>query len=593
MPRARVLGALATMAGLCIASSALADPVSDFSFGTTLYLRSATANLDGNLTATGGISLTKPANTLNFSLSASDIGLALPITLHFVGNPIGNNVVQYSFNEVFSPGVDIDGNGHLLTAASGFIFAQFSAVPGLQSAIGNVVIDVMPGASLINATGDWGTKAILIQNASFYGGFLPASLKSFVLSKADPICSDTAPVEVALAVNLNNPAPPTGQWVFLTSAYHQGLAVPPIVVIQPGKTSKVFNATVAPNFVGIVHTTAMAGGGIGTRDIEVDTHHACDPPSGGGPPVAYNPDPGCINCTVFQAINDWGEKIGLVGREYVAIRGSVVTTLLSQFASLGVTAISARALASSGYTTGLVTIGGRAQAYRASLDLEPGKLDLLGSMTPISVGTFGTVVGSRAFGTAGQTQAVYNFGRGITDLALPSSFDAYSSVALAINNTGDVMGSYTTGPSGPSHGFRISSGRVSALPTEGASPVAFNDTGQIAANGSDAAGRPVAAIVSATNAVTVLGIPAGFTSFQVRSLNNFGWAVGIATAVNAAGPPVQRGFLWIPGTGFRALSGYSRALPVVTDALQITNLNTVVVHGTNTAGAANLYVLPL
>jgi hypothetical protein len=592
MRLSRVLGALAIFAGLCATSPAHADPISDFRFGTTLYLRSATANLEGNRTATGGIPLSKPANTLNFNVTAASIGLSLPITLHLTGTPVGGDLVRYTFNETFSPAIDIDGHGHLLTSATGNVYAKFSAVPGLQTAIGNVLIESVPGISFINATGDWGTKTIFIEGASFYGGFLPATLKSFVQSDWDPVCSDTVPVQVPLAVNLNNPAPPTGQWVFLTSAYHLGLSVPAIVVISPGKTSKVFNATVAPNFHGTVHLTAAAGGGQGTLDVEVGLHHDCDPASGGnGPPVAYNPDPGCIQCTIFQGINDWNEKLGLVGREAVLIRGSLVTSLISQFTALGVTSMSARSLSSSGYTTGLVTIGGRTQAYRANLDLEPGKLELLGAMTPISVGMFGTVVGYRTIATTGQTKAVVNVGSGIIDLVLPTSFDAYSSVALSITDKGEVLGTYVTTPGGPLHGFRYLNGRGVALPTTASSPVAINASGQIAANGTDVSGRAVATIVSATNAVTVLGVPAGYVSFQVKSMNKFGWAVGVATA--AAGTLVQRAFAWIPGVGFRALSGLTRALPAVDDALFITDRNTVVVHGLTPAGVGNLYVLPL
>jgi hypothetical protein len=592
MRLSRVLGALAIFAGLCATSHSHADPISDFSFGTTLYLRSATANLDGHRTATGGIPLSKPANTLNFNVTAASIGLSWPITLHLTGVPIGGNLVRYTFSETFSPAIDIDGHGHMLTAATGNFFAKFSTVPGLQTAIGNVLIDTVPGLNFVNATGDWGTKTIFIEDASFYGGFLPATLKTFVQSDWDPVCSDVTPVQVPLAVNLNNPAPPTGQWVFLNSAYHLGLAVPAIVVISPGKTSKVFNATVAPNFHGTVHLTAAAGGGMGTLDVEVGIHQDCEPASGGNSvPVAYNPDPGCIQCTIFQAINDWNERIGQVGRVAVLIRGSVVTSLASTFASLGVTSISARSLSSSGYTTGLVTIAGRAQAYRANLDLEPGKLELFGAMTPISVGTFGTVVGYRTIATTGQTKAVVNFGAGIIDLVLPTSFDAYSSVALSITDKGEILGTYTTGPGGPLHGFRFLDGRALALPTTASSPVAINGGGQIAANGTDVGGRAVATIVSPTNAVTVLGVPAGYVSFQVKSMNKFGWAVGVATA--AAGTLVQRAFAWIPGVGFRALSGLSRALPVVDDAMFITDRNTVVVHGLTAAGAGNLYLLPL
>jgi hypothetical protein len=589
MQPTHVIAALVAAAGLCIGASAHADPVSDFTFGTTVYLRTATLDLDGNKTSTGGIALTKPANTLTFDVAAAAIGSPLPITLHLVGAPLSGNLVQYTFS--WNGNVDVDGQGHMLTAANGSFVAAMTATPGDLNAIGNVAVDILPVVSYINATGDWGTKTLFVDHASFYGGYLPATLAAYGQSDNAEICSDTTAVQVPMYVRLDNPAPPTGQWVFLTSAFHQGLSLPPIVVVPPGQKSRVFNATVAPNFAGTVHTTATSGGGIATLDIEVDNHQACQSGSGGhGPPVAYNPDPGCIQCTIFRSINDYGERLGLVGRDYVFFKGTTATTLATMFAAQQPSAISANAISNSGYITGLVTIGGVTTAYRANVDLDPGSLQQLGAITPRSIGSFGTVVGSRPFGT-GQARAAVNYGTGIIDVPLPSSFDVYSSTALAISDIGEVIGTYTTGAGGALHGFRFLNGHATQLPATAAVPVAINATGQVAANGVDARGLPTAAIVAADGSVTLLGSPRGFTNFQITSMNSRGIAVGTAASVGTT--VVTRAFVWSRTAGFQALSSYRPELPVVDQAYQITDTNTIAVHGVTANGVANLFVLPL
>jgi len=43
---------------------------------------------------------------------------------------------------------------------------------------------------------------------------------------------------------------------------------------------------------------------------------------------------------------------------------------------------------------------------------------------------------------------------------------------------------------------------------------------------------------------------------------------------------VQRAYVYIPGSGFTALSGYVSNLPLVDDALAINDDNQITVHGT-------------
>jgi hypothetical protein len=574
--------------GLCAAASAHADPISDFKFGTTVHVRSASITVDDNQVATGGISITKPANTLTFDVPASAIGSPLPITLHLVGTQVGPNVVQYTFN--WSGNVDIDGEGDMLTYAYGFFLATFTPAPPDVHTFGNVAIEVTPFTSYIVAQGDWGTKMLYVTRGSFYGGFLPATLSGYGRSSNDVVCSDTTPVKVKMYADINNPAPPTGQWVFLTSAYHQGVSVPPIVVVPPGKKFVLFDATVAPSFSGTVSTMAVSGGGIGTYQLEIDPHADCESSGGDGPPVAYNPDQGCIQCTIFRAINDWNERLGLVGREHVYINGTTVTPLASMFAAQAPSAITAVAMSNSGYITGMATIGGVTSAYRANVDREPGTLELLGAITPRAIGELGTVVGYRLYGTS-QTRAAVSYGRGVIDVPLPSSFDVYSSAAVAINNAADIVGTFTKSPGGAVHGFRYSGGVAVELPDTAAIPVAVDDTGTVAANGIDSRGALTAALVSARGTVTLLGNPRGYAGFQITSMNKYGFVVGVATSIGTT--PVRRAFAWTPVGGFRALSGYRRELPVVDYAYAITDANAIAVHATDAAGVPNLFILPL
>jgi hypothetical protein len=296
-------------------------------------------------------------------------------------------------------------------------------------------------------------------------------------------------------------------------------------------------------------------------------------------------------CTIFNSINDWTERLGIVGRDYVFIKGATVTPLASMFAAQRPTAISALAMSNSGYITGVATINGVAQAYRANVDREPGTMELLGAITPRGVGAFGTVVGSRLYGTS-QTRAAVSFGRGIFDIPLPSTFDIYASTALAINETGDIVGTYTMSSGGALHGFRYSAaGIATQLPATAAIPVAISATGMVAANGADSRGMPTAGLVSPAGAVTLLGNPRGYTNFQITSMNSHGIVVGIASTIGTV--PVQRAFAWTPAAGFIALSGHRRELPVVDYAYAITDANGIAVRATDTAGVINLFILPL
>jgi hypothetical protein len=588
--KAGIVAAAFGASAIGASTAAHADPVGDFTFGTTLYLRGATVDLDGNKTATGGITMSKPANTLTFDVPASAIGSPLPITLHMVGVPLDPNLILYTFN--WSGNVDVDGNGHMLTSATGSMFLKAYHTPGEINAIGNVSLVAMPNVSNMVATGDWGTKTLLITDARFYGGYLPASLAGYGLSDDAEICSGKKSKPVQMYVTLNNPAGPKGQVVFMTTGYHQGVSVPPLVVVPPGKKTKLFHATIAAGFTGLVHTTAAGGGGVGATDVQVDPASDCEEGSGGkNPPFAYNPDPDCIQCTVYHGVNDWGERLGLVGKTHMFIDGGKTTTLESMFDHYKPTAITGLAISNSGYIAGIATIKGATTAYRSNAHFARGTLETMGAITPIAISNDGTIIGTHPV-TQTQGHAAINYGAGVMELPLPSSFDVYSSTAIAANDVGEVVGAYTMSLGGGVHGFRWSWAGASALPSTVSVPVAINNAGQIAGNGLDSFGSKTAVIVNADNTVTRLGNPKGYTAFQITAMNNSTVVVGVANVLNTTSV-VQRAFVWSPSYGFRALSGYRAELPVVDEALEITDVNTIVVHGVNTAGAGNLYILPL
>jgi hypothetical protein len=262
MHRVRVLG---VAVGLCASSAALADPIDAFKSGTTLRLRFAKVQADHHRWAASGISLIKAADTLDLDLRATDLGVPLPTTIHLRGDLIGNGIVVYSFT--WSGIIPVD-RERTLTDATGALFARVSAAPGDRST-GTVAVDVLPSLSTITLTGNWGKTLVTVEQTSLDGGFPPAPLARYARTESAAICSSPrSPVSLPLYVEIDGVAPPWGQWVFLKSSDHPGLALPAIVPIPAGKRSNVFHGTIAPSFAGTVHTIAQASG----REVSLDLH---------------------------------------------------------------------------------------------------------------------------------------------------------------------------------------------------------------------------------------------------------------------------------------------------------------------------------
>lgn len=592
MPLSRICGVLAaTMAGVCMPTLVHADPLGDFKTGTILYLRTGAISLAGTPSQTGGVKLSKPANTLDFDLDATAVGSPLPITLHLVAVATGSSWIEYQFNETWNGGLPIDGDGDLLYSATGQLVLKLGHSPSDLRAYGNIALDSDPAQpNYMLASGNWGNQVITIDQVSLFGGLLPATLTNFALVGSPETCSDSAPVKVPFLVALDNPAPPGGQIVTLRSANHIGVSLPSQVVVPGGYNSTTFDATVAPSFVGNVELEAKGNGAFELLDLEVDPAHDCQSGSGSGVPVAYNPDSECTTCQ-YGGINDWGEKIELVDRVVEIIRGSTVQTLASLLPSLAPTMITANAYSDGGYVAGELTASGVTQGYRTNIDHIAGKADLLGTFSPATVNRYGTMVGSMPDPATERSHAAISNGHHSALLPV-SNLDAYQSTALFLSDNGEVVGTYIMKLGDVTRGFRMAAkGAATALPEVGTIPgvpVAANAAGQIALDGKDSTGASVAAVVDANNRVTLLGSPSGYTAFHITGMNAAGWIVGTAQSGR-----ITRAFLWQPRSGFRALSGYSRALPTVDNALAITDTFTAVVHATTTGGVTSLYTLPL
>jgi probable HAF family extracellular repeat protein len=582
--------ALAALFALTCARSAHADPVDDFSNGSLLMLDSGAVTLDGNHYSTGGLTLPKPAFTLNLGLAASAFGLNLPITIQLTGVKVTGNVVSFGINQTFSPGVAL--GGATLTSLQGSILIQVSKIPGLRAGQpGNVYLSPL-GINVLFAQGDFGTKQIWLDQLRAVGGVPQPSMASLINpAPNEPVCSDTTPTSVPLSVWIASPAPTGGAKVDLASAAPAGVHVPFEVTIPAGIDNVTFTATIAPSYVGKVELSAAANGFISTTFLDVQPTSACTtPPS--KPRYLLEVPPWLLDCgcTTFTTVNEPGEQLITVSRQSTLISNGVATNLLTAFSGSHATAVTATALNNLGQIAGRMTVHEISQGFRASMDHGVSRPTLLGNIVPTAMSSFGTIVGYRPTST-GSTVAIYVIGSTVTDLPLTSSLGVSASRATGVNDDGSVIGTYADN-AGLTHGFVWRNGTTTTIPVLGstpATPVALNANHQIAVT-STAGDLPVAGIFSTvTGAISRLGVPSGYSYFRIKSLNRWGWAAGVATTSDG----VNRGFAWAPGRGFIPLTNYVRGLTAL-DAMQITDANEVVIQGTTTSDATiNPYLVTL
>jgi hypothetical protein len=593
---------LAAVAGVLLVASATAhaDPLTDFSIGTNVYVRNGSATVAGYTHSVSGIALTKPTNTLSFSVNANAIGVPLPITLALTGTDMGNGNVTFTFDQSYAgvglPLVD----GLHLTRATGTIYAVASYIPGNTgpfcngaACLGDVYLDIVSPLSTIHATGDFGDQYISIDYAQVIGGVQPPHLQSFYYPGGAPICSQPTATTVPLTVRLASPAPSTGTQVLLHSAYANGVTLPVLQEVASGKDSTTVAATIQPNFYGTVHLAAAAGGAESFLDIDVLHQHDCDPASSKKQWADYYPN-GCIECTGFTAHNNEGDEIYLSGRVQQLVMGDGRVIDPKTFAP-SASAVTVNAIANNGMAAGVMSFTSgtttMSWAYRINVNDTTGSLWALGQFTPKAINQFGTVVGTAV--VSGAQVAVYDNGHGTTQIPIRG---AVSSSASIVTDRGEVLGTYLDSANAV-HGFRYAGGTfATVLPTftiPGAAsapilPVAENELGTVLGTAAIGTGT-VSVVISPSGTVTQIAPPSGYTNFVARGINRAGRVVGHATTSTG----VLRGLVWNPTSGFIAMTGYILGL-TATDAYHINDSDEVVVSGTLGRNlTTTLYVISL
>jgi hypothetical protein len=367
-----------------------------------------------------------------------------------------------------------------------------------------------------------------------------------------------------MKIVLGTAAPAGGARVDLTSTV-SSLRVPGTLWLPAGSDTAAFEVAIPPAFVGTAALRAAAGGQSGTATLDVRPASACVPPPRRYAIERIGP---CAGCTAFGALNSEGDRIISSNGAVAFWHAGTSMPLVKQF---GASAVGADSINDAGQIAGRLTINGVTQAYRADMIDGARHPLLLGAMTPKAITQGGTVVGFRDDPNTGKHIAVINRGSGVADIPLASGYGIKASRALFMTQDATIVGTYT-GTDDVLRGFRYRNGVTTTLPTIGGSwaiPVGVNASGAVAVNAGS-----IAAVVAKTGAVTQYGSPSGYSSFVVKDINRWGYVVGTAH-INS----VDRAFVYIPGTGFRALSGYVSTLSYADDALAINDDNQIAVHG--------------
>jgi hypothetical protein len=248
-----------------------ADPIADFRAGTAVHVRLATMDYGTGPRTNGNVRLAKRAGSLDFDLAARDVGLAIPVTLHFRGSVIGGQIV-YTIDDRFSPAVDV-GNKQRLSRVTGRFVVAASLIPGAQNQRdGSVRLLSVDGSGYLDAFGDWGTRRIALTELDLIGG-VPRPLTSFTNS-GGRVCSDRVRTKHMLSVTLAAEAA-TSTIVDLASWPRGGVLLPSVVLVPAHRRSAPVEAFIDPDFVGTVHLTAASGGVTRSLELVVHPHRDC------------------------------------------------------------------------------------------------------------------------------------------------------------------------------------------------------------------------------------------------------------------------------------------------------------------------------
>lgn len=271
-PSTLLLTSLLTVAA---ASTVRADAVADFRAGRAVAVDAATVDLgDGPRSSTGTPALAKTAGSLDVTLAAADLGVALPITLRLRGTSPRPGRVEFAINQAFNPAVDL-GGGQVLKQITGRLVLTASPQPGsFAQPIGNARLRLAaPGR--LTATGTFGTMAIAVEQLELVGGVPQPALAGFRDPSRTTICSDRVRTSRTLEVILASAATSTGAAVELSSANRAGVATPSAVVVRPGRRTSTVTVQIAPNFVGTVRLVGSAGAAVRSLNLTINPRSMC------------------------------------------------------------------------------------------------------------------------------------------------------------------------------------------------------------------------------------------------------------------------------------------------------------------------------
>jgi hypothetical protein len=572
----------AAMGIVCAGGAAHADTSDDIKNASQVNVNYAQVTVDGQQSAPVLGVMTKPAGTLTFDLPASALGIPLTgLSLHAIGAQLGNGQILFTTSNTYDPPVALPDGSTLSSETGMFTVRTWSiggaAAPacGSQACVGGTGYRMLGGTMIVN--GSFGTKALTLDDAHGVGGVSRAKLTAVTAPPVHlsangtaelPFCSGASETHALMKIDLGSPAPTGGSRVDLTSPT-SGIRFSHSLVVPQGRDTVTVDVGVPAGFTGTLSLTAAAGGYTNTASLAVNAASTCAPP-----PRRYTLEAmaNCAGCSAFGALNNEGDRI-------VAANGLVEFAHAGKYTQLvklwNASAVGADAINDAGQIAGRITIKGMTQAYRADMLHGAHQPLLLGQMIPMAITQGGVVVGYRVDPTTGNHVPVIDRGSGIVDIRLSSPHGVKEARALFMTQNTTIVGTYT-GNDNIIRGYRFRSGTTTTLPMISGSqsiPVGVAGDGSIAVN----AGQ-TAALISPTGAVTPYGLLRGYTHFIVKDINKWGYAVGTATC-SVCTSAVERAFVYVPGAGFTALSGYVSNLAYADDALAINDDNQIAIHG--------------
>jgi len=178
----------------------------------------------------------------------------------------------------------------------------------------------------------------------------------------------------------------------------------------------------------------------------------------------------------------------------------------------------------------------------------------LGSLGGSNAQAFAVNASGVAAGSAstpfGYNHAISSTGAGIADLTINSS--AAEGIASGINQAGIVVG--TQFINGQAFAAEWSNGAVNSLAGAGSYALAINDSGEIAGSLTSGNGQGHA-FVGTPGALNDLGVLPGGTWSSAYAINGTGDAAGYGNTASGA----FRGFTWSPGGGYSELGTFGGA----------------------------------